>query len=597
MKKRVIASLLCMAMGLSLVACGGNDTATETTTDNAATEETAEEAPAEETTEEAPAEDAEATEAEEEFHLQLAINSGSPANFDYTTCASTPDFSWLSHMYEGLMKYGPSDVQITTNEDIHQATLQLGMAESYEYDEETYTYTFHLRDNLFYSDGEPIEAEDFVYAFQRNQDPEVASAHASEVNGIIKNATEVYNGEVPVEELGVSAPDSKTVVFELVANNPSFLDLCAANFAAPVRKELVESQGEEYMATLENVVSNGAYKLTEWDPGIQITLEKNEYYYDVENLGPDKITYNDCTNETTLLANYMADEWDFVSGTPAAQREELIASGDLYSGPAIGLTYLYMNVENTPDWRVRAAYLLAIDRENIVNNVTKNGAIPASGLIPAGCTNTEDGTEWTTYAGEPAPMYYWLSENYPDYDLSDYIGRCELAQALYQEAVDDGFDTTTSPTIIFTNSEVNKAMAESIQTDLKNVLGCNLLIQGQDSGTDFTQDYTLGRLSLSAGSPDTFQFFGCFGTNGAFENSHWSSAAYDELLAEASMLPGGAERDAASLELERIMFSDEGFGHCPLYYSAYSFCLKDGISNLYYQPGGTVMHFMYATQE
>ena len=592
MKKRVIASLLCMAMGLSLVACGGNDTTTETTTtDSAATEEKAEE-PAEEPAEstEAPAEDAAEAEGEG-FHLDVCIANGGDPNFDPMKSNGTL-MSWeYMHYNEGLMKYGPGDSsQAGTNPDSKLGVLQPVQAASYEYDEATFTYTFHLRDDIFWSDGEPVEAEDYVFAFQRLVNPETAAAAAPLFNNQIKNWTQAYNGEVAPEEIGVSAPDAKTVVIELEAEVPYFLSQLTHYNTIPQRQDIVEAN-PEWGLDYSNIITNGAYKITEVNPGVSYTMEKNEMYYDYENLGPDSITWHTTNNETTILASYQAGEWDFVTGTPAAQRETLQASGDLFTAPSLGYTQLYINCENTPDWRVRAAYALSIDRENLVNNVAKNGATPATGMIPVGMTTYDGATDWKEFSGDT--MWWWLQETYPDYDLSDYIGRCELAQVLYEEAVADGFDTSVSPTIMFGNSELNKLIAESIQTDLLNVLGVNLVINGTDA-LNWEDDYTLGRLGFGADYDDQCTFLNNFGTYGMFELAYWSNPEYDELIQKAMSMPYSAERDQIMLDAERLIYSEGGFNNSPLYYSVSSYCVRDGLTNLYYIPlhGSTLLSYI-----
>jgi len=579
MKKRVLATLLCMAMGVSLVACGGKETTTDAPAADTKTEEKAEEKAEEPAKEEAPAADAEAE--GEGFHLDVCIANGGDPNFDPMMSNGTLQSMEFMHFMEGLMKYGAGESsQAGTNPDARLAVLQCAQAESYEYDEATFTYTFHLRDDIFWTDGKPVTADDYVFAFQRMIDPETAASTAALFTNQIKNWTKVYNGEGDPTEIGVTAVDEKTLVIELEAEVPYFLSQLTHYNTVPQRKDIFEAN-PDFGLDYDNVVTNGAYKISEVNPGVSYTMVKNEDYYDYENLGPDSITWHITNNETTILASYQAGEWDYVSGTPAAQRETLEASGDLFSGPSLGYIQMYLNVENTPDWRVRAAYALAIDRENIVNNAVKNGAQPANGMIPLGMKTYDGATEWTEYAGET--MWWWLQENYPDYDLSDYIGRCELAQALYAEAVADGFDTTVSPTIMFGNSEVNKLIAESIQADLLNVLEVNLVINGTDA-LNWEDDFTFGRLGFGADYDDQCTFLNNYGTNGMFEFSHWSNPEYDELVKKAMSMPYSAERDEIMLEAERLLYSDTGFGNTPLYNMVSTYCIRDGLTNLFYIP-------------
>ena len=182
-------------------------------------------------------------------------------------------------------------------------------------------------------------------------------------------------------------------------------------------------------------------------------------------LGLDEISESEGLDRSTLAI-------------PRCQIETLKASGDCYILPAVTTYYLYLNCDHLTDWRVRAAIALCIDRENIVENVTQGGQIPAASLVTGGITDST-GALWQNGTGYKDIQWAALTEMYPDYDLTSYAGRCELAQALLAEAVADGFDTSVTIPYRFNNLGTHGAIAEAVQQDL-GVLGIEMGIEQQD---------------------------------------------------------------------------------------------------------------------
>lgn len=532
---------------------------------------------------------------EEKFDLHVALGYAEPHSMDPNIATGADQFEILFHMYDGLMKYTASEEAIGTNPDEYGFQLECGQAESYEFDEETLTYTFHLRDDIRWSDGEPVKAEDFVYSWQRLLNPDTAASNGTILNEIVVNATEVSSGEKDPSELGITAVDDKTLTVQLVNNCAYFLDLCTQYNLYPLRQDMVE--GNDTWTEPATHLSNGAYVMKEWVHDSHITLAKNpEFYGYQEEVGPDEIVFHLSDSGTTNLAAYQSGEYDFISGVPADQIEALAASGDLFINPRLNLTYLYLNVETIPDWRVRAAIMLAIDRDNIVDNVTQDGSVAATGLIPNGVTNS-NGEIWTDAVGPV--MYAWLQETYPDYDLSSYGGRCELAQDLYAEAVADGWNESTSMDYQYNTSETNRAIGEAVQADLSNVLGINVTLNNIDSAgytaTISQGGFSIARLGYGISFNDAVGYYDLFGTNGSYEYSGWANEEYDNLLAQAKEMETGEERDAILEQIEQIMFTDAGFSISPMYYASYSYCMDSSIKNTFYSSVSNLTYFGNAT--
>lgn len=514
---------------------------------------------------------------------------------DPTMAGGDENSTYMMHTWEGLTKIGMTDTLAGDGSNMYVGEVVLGQAESYEYDEATMTYTFTLRDDIFWTDGEPVKAQDFVYSWQRLVDPATASPVMNSLNGIVKNATEITNGEMEPSELGITAVDDKTLTIEMANPCSYFLEVLASKNLVPIRQDNVES-GDKWMEP-ENIITNGPFYYSGWVHDGYIEVTKNENYYDADSITVDKITFHISGDETSILAAYNAGDYDYLGTVSADQIESLQASGDLFINPTIGMTYCYINTEKMTDWRVRAALMLAIDRENICENVRQDGSEPAIGLISSGFVNSE-GTGWADYVG--APMYNWLAEQYPDADVESYIGRCELAQQLYAEAVADGWDESTTMTYWYNSNDVNKAIGEAIQSDITNVLGINMVLETCDSATYCDTiskgDYYLARLGQGGDYNDPFYYFTCFGTNGDWEFSGWSNAEWDEMFANVQTMEVGTERDELIKEMEQFMFTDQGFSVAPLYYSVKTYCAKSDLQNMMFYPINGRTFFGYVTR-
>lgn len=529
-----------------------------------------------------------------EFNLRACIAS-EPETLDPNEESSVDGAVYSQHLFEGLMKYSSTGEPAAEGSDaVELVNVDYGQAESYEVSEDGLTYTFHLRDDAKWSDGQPVTAGDFEYSWKRITNPENAFDYGYILSGVVANATAIQAGEADPDTLGVEAVDDKTLVVTLEAECPYFVSLCSFAALMPLRQDVIEEYGSEW-TNPGNMISNGAFVLSAWEHDSYIEMTRNDQYYDPA--GPDKITWYLNDSETSMLASYQAGEYDFFYTAPVDQISTLQESGDLFIADQICTYYLYISCDNVPDWRVRAAITLAIDRENIVENVTQGGQTPATGLVAAGITDSE-GTEWTEKVGEP--MYAALSEMYPDYDLSTYSGRCELAVALLDEAVADGYDINTTINYEYNTSEAHKAIAEAVQSDVSSVLGINLNLNNSEWQT-YTNNLALGefgmaRLGWSADYDDASTYIELFTNGNSYNYGNWVNDEYTALIAEIKSMPGGAERDAKMQQAEEMLFAEGGFTVCPLYFYTQNYCIKPGIKNVGWTPLGYFqMH--HATQE
>ena len=483
--------------------------------------------------------------ADDEFVLNLCIAS-EPETIDPNLGSSVDSAIYANHQFENLMRYALTDEHPAEDPTVYNVDVAPGQAASYEVSEDQTVYTFKLRDDIFWSDGQPVVAENFVYSWQRLVNPETAADYGYFLDNIVLNAAAIQAGEKDPSELGVVALDEKTLQVTLESPCAYFLSMCAFPTLMPLRQDVVE--GSENWTDPANIVVNGAYKVTEWVHDSYIRMEKNDKYYDAASLGPDALVWNLSDSETAILSSYQAGEYQFIDTIPSDMIASLKDSGDLFVNPYVGTYYLYLNCSKITDWRVRAALVLSVDRENIVENVTQGGQVPATGLVASGILDSKM-QDFAYGSSELGAIYAWLSEQYPDADLETYTGRCELAQELYQAAVDDGaWDPDTTIVYNFNTSETHKAIAEACGQDWKTVLGVNITLENQEwaTYTNGLGEHTFGvaRLGWIADYNDAMTYLELMVTGASYNYGLYSNTDFDQMLVDAKAKLPGEERDA-----------------------------------------------------
>ncbi|MBQ8073134.1 MAG: peptide ABC transporter substrate-binding protein [Clostridia bacterium] len=520
-----------------------------------------------------------------------ACIASEPETIDPNTISSVDGSTYTQHAFEGLMKYVMLDSKASESENVFLASTDYGQAQSYTVSDDGLVYTFVLRDDIFWSDGEPVKAQDFVYSWQRIVDPATASDYGYILDHIVLNAAEIQAGEKEPSELAVKALDDKTLEVTLEVATPYFLGLCSFSSLVPVRQDIVEKYGAEW-TNVENIVSNGAFVYSEWVHDSYIKMVRNEKYYDAANIVPDSITWYLSDSNTAMKAAFDAGEYMFFDSLTAEQISQMKADGTAFVADQIGTYYLYVSCDNVPDWRIRAAISLAIDRDHIVEDVTQGGQAPATGIVAAGILDSKN-QEWTEMIG--SPMYNWLAEAYPDFDLDLYSERCELAKKLVEEAVADGYDVNTTISYEFNTSETHKAIAEAVQSDVKDVLGLNMVLNNSEWQT-YTNNlgegkFGLARLGWIADYNDAITYLELFAPGNSYNYSNWNSEEYGALINQIKTLPGGEERDALMMQAENMIFTEGGFCIAPIYFYTQTYAIKPELKNVMWTPLGYFMFY------
>lgn len=563
MKKTKQLSLLlsgALAFGL-LAGCGGSTTSTPAPTESGA-----------------PSTDASG----EAFELTINIAS-EPQTIDPALNSAVDGAIMTSHMFEGLMRWEDSGVETAGSDGTcTNAQLGYGQAESYDKvnnEDGTVTYTFHLRDGIKWSDGQDVTASDFVFSWQRLVNPETAADYSYMIDCVV-NANEIMNGEKDPSELAVSAPDDKTFVVTITSDLPYFTEICAFPATFPVREDIVSDSQWTYSP--DTYISNGAYKMTSRVTNSEIVMEKNEYYYGVDTLGPDKITFKLMDDANAMLSGFNSGELDFIENMPTDEVAGLLASGDLKIVDYIGTYYVCFQTQKAPfdDPRVRQAFTLAVDRTYIVEQITQTGQVEAGGYVPAGVYDAEGATgdDFRTVGGD----YYAPTD-------ADYEANCEKARELLAEAGYPNGEGFPVVTYLYNTDDSHKAVAEALQNMWQTQLGVTVQLDNQEWAT-FLQtrkdgDYSIARNGWIADYNDPMSFLDMWLTGGGNNDAQYANPEYDSLIQQAKATTDPAERMQLMHDAEDIIIGQD-YALCPLYFYTQKYMLADGIQGMYYTPLG-----------
>ena len=529
------------------------------------------------------------TEQSSGFNLNLCFAS-EPETMDPTLNRTVDGNVMMNHLFEGLYKYVDSD---PSGDGRNGATAVLVPGQAAEEPavtenaDGTYTYTFTLRDDIYWSDGEPVTANDFVYSWQRLVDPETASPYNT-IIAMVVNANEIINGEKDKSELGVKAVDDKTFEVQLTYNCSYFLDICAFPNTMPLREDVVEGNST-WSQDPSTYVCNGPYKMASWTHDAEIVMAQNEKYYNVEELGPDTLTFKLMDDANAQLTAFNNGDLDYMQNPPTDETASLLVAGTLLPGDYLGTYYVCFNNQKAPfdDVNVRRAFSLAIDRNYIVQQVTQSGEVPAGGWVPSNVVDAQgtDGDDFRTVGG--------------DYiDVNDYEANCELARQLLAEAGYPNGEGFPEVTYLYNTDERHGAIAEALQSMWKEVLGVQVRLDNQDWNvfleTRSKGEYSMCRNGWIADYNDPVSFLDMFMTDNGNNDAHYSNSEYDAIMTEV-LSDSDAEGRMALMHQAEDLLMEQDCAIAPLYYYSNPYMISDNVHGMYYSPLGAFI-FSYCTQ-
>ena len=413
-------------------------------------------------------------------------------------------------LFEGLMNQDP------------QGNLIPGVATGYEASDDGMTYTFTLRDNAKWSNGDPVTAQDFVYAWQRAASPELASPYSWYLSLMaIENVDAVIEGEMAPSELGVTAVDDYTLEVRLTQPLPYFPQMVTHATTFPIHQATVEAHGDAWTQP-GNMVSNGAYVLSEWVPQERMVRTKNDQYWDAENTVLEEVVTLIIADENQALTRYLAGELDKV-GVPAGQFPRLSEEypDQATSVPSLCSYYYMFNLRDTgPEWakdvNVRQALNLTIDRDVIVENVLAGGQYPAYTFTP-GAT-----------AGFEVP-----SVEIAGMSMEDRIAKAQELMA----AAGYGEDNPLTVNLVYNTSDSHRSIAVAISQMWKQALGVDTELANQEWQTFLEArsngDYDVARGGWCGDYNEASTFLDLMESGSGYNDSKFVNEEVDQILAEA----------------------------------------------------------------
>jgi oligopeptide transport system substrate-binding protein len=511
--KKLLVWILVLVLSLGLVACS-TPKPPESTTESGTQESSTEPQSSSET----------------KKILKYSLTADVPT-LDQHLANSIPSATVGNQIFEGLIR-------------TYLGEVRPGMAEDWKISEDGLTYTFYLRD-AYWSDGEPVTAQNFEYGMKRLLDPETASGYAF-IGMALKNAGEVNTGELPIDELGVKALDEKTLEIQLENPTGYFLSMLSMMQFAPAREDYVNQYGQDYSSDAEKNVYNGPFVVKEWKHEDRLILEKNPQYWDADSIKLDEVHIIVVPDGMTALALYESGELDMVE-VPAEVVSQYSDKVEYYYNGANDFIKLNMNgtspLENKD---LRLALNYALNRAEFI--MLSTGGLydpnPRYVLPQVNGINGEYGDEYP----------------YEAYPLSGDTEKAleHLNNAMTALGVSNPSDINLE--LLTTDIERTRKEAEIIQDQIQKALGIKITIKQvpyrQRLDMESARDFEMVVTGWAPDYSDPMTYLELWTTDSGYNHGSYSSAAYDERMEFALTATDNQARMDALFEAEKILLED-----------------------------------------
>jgi len=455
----------------------------------------------------------------------VLCNGAEPQTLDPALVSGQLEGRLCAALYEGL-----------TRKDAKGKPVP-GVAEKWSVSPDGRTYTFTLRKNLKWSNGDSLTAEDFRYSWLRALNPSTASPYA-EILFFIAGAEDYHSGRKDSENVAIRVIDPATLEVQLQHPTPFFPTLISFTTYLPVHRATVEKLGDRWTRP-ENWVGNGPYRLLDWKINERVSLVKNPKYHHSENIQLNRIDALSIARASTAFNIYYSGQADLLLDKgmiPSLILPQLRGRPDFHPGPLLATYFYRFNVSRPPfnDQRIRRALALAIDKEAITEKVTRGGEPVAQALTPHGINGYQ-----------------------PPEGLSRDVETAQglLRQAGYPEG--RGFPRVS---ILYNKSELNEQIAVEIQAQWKRELGIEVDLRNQEWATYLrsldTLDFDIARSSWVGDYDDPNTFLDCFVTDRGNNRTGWSNPQYDSLLASALSEPNPVKRFQILQKAETLLVTE-----------------------------------------
>ena len=493
---------------------------------------------------------------EESAEKVLYLNNGQePTSFDPPIGFDSVSWSALNNLMEGLTRLGQD----------HEP--EAAIAEKWDISEDGKVYTFHIREDAKWSNGDPVTAGDFEFAWKRLLNPDTGSS-AAFLGYFIEGGEAYNNGEGSADDVKVKAVDDKTFEVTLVSPQAYFLSVITNPAFFPIN-EKVATENPKWFAEAESFVGNGPFNLTEWEHDSHFVMEKNDQYWDAETVKLDKIHWAIIDDTNTEYQMYQSGELD-VSDVPSELSEQLLGEAKVEDQAGDYFYRFNVNMEPFQNLNIRKAFAMAVDQQQMVDFVTKNGEKPAYGFVSYGFADPS-GKDFREVSGDLVKT------------------NAEEAKALLEKGMEEeGYDKLPEVTLTYSTDDTHKKIAEALQQMFKENLGVEVKLANMEWNV-FAEEqkalkFQLSRSSFLADYADPINFLENFQTGHSMNRTGWSNEKYDQLIKDAKNEADEAKRFELMYEAEKILFEEMPI--IPIHFYNQVYLYNDAVSGIVRHPVG-----------
>ena len=446
-------------------------------------------------------------------------------------------------------------------------TPEPGLAEKWDVSEDGLTWTFHLRENIKWSSGEPVTADDFKFAWLRVLEPATASEYAYMLH-YIKGGQAYNEGKGKKEDVGINVIDSRTLEVKLERPTAYFASLAASPTYAPIREKFFDEKGKNFALEADAMEYSGPYKIKSWKHDSNFIMVKNENYWNKDHIKIDEVEMVLVADSTAELNAFNDGEIELIRLTAEQyKRYEKDPRVNVFRNNSVW--YLEYNMENKflANKKIRQALTLAVDKEEMANTIVKGTGEAAYGIVPTG------------FPGESKTFREENGDSYPKYNP-------EEAKRLYKEGLAElGVTELPELSLIINEAGNNKKIAEYVQEKIRTNLGANIRIEPipfkERMARLQQKDFEIVLSGWGSDYADPMTYIDLFVTNGGNNHSSYSNPKYDELIKTANNSSDNKVRMQAMRDAEKILGDDMPVG--VMLYSTRVIMLNPKIKNVYFK--------------
>ena len=463
-------------------------------------------------------------------YLRVSVGT-EPETLDPRKSTGIPEATVEAQLFEGLTSLDAKNNPVPA------------MAEKWETSPDGLKYKFFLRPGIKWSNGDPVTAYDFEYAWKTALSPDLGSKYAYQLF-YVKNGEAYNKGLTTADKVGVKALDDRTLEVLLEKPTAYFLSLTSFHTLYPVPRRVVEAN-PKWAADPKTIVGNGPFRITAWTHNSRIELVKNEHYWDAAKVRLPKIDFLLTESASTEIAMFDNNQIDMGENAPPAEYPRLKKEGRLQITPYIGTYFFAFNVTRAPldNLKLRKALSLAIDRRAIIDNVTKGEQSVALAWVPPGLSDAQPASDFRVTGGD----------FFRDHDIA--TAKQLLAEAGYPEG--RGLPPIE---LIYNTNDVHKAIAEAVQEMWRKNLGVNVTLANQEwkvfINTRSRGGYQIARHGWIGDYADPMTFIDMFDSASGNNDSQYKNPQYDSLVRLAKSAGNQEIRMKAMHEAERLLLDD-----------------------------------------